>query len=355
MALTILSLNVRGIRDDAKRREIFNWLRAKKPSICMLQEVHCTENSNPFWKAEWGYEAFFSSFESNKAGVCILFQNNFNLQFYRSYIDPSGRFIICDIKADEKLLTLANIYAPNEDNPLFFQNFFEHLSEFNCDDIIIGGDFNLVLDIEKDKKGGLPKTQQNSLKIIKDFSENLNLLDPWRVLNPDEYRYTWRQRKPEIHCRLDFFLLSQSIFGSVNSVDISPGYKTDHSLVTLKLSLHTNQRGPGFWKLNTSFLLETYYVNLVKTTIKMVKDEYEGDNTVSPALLWDMIKLKVREKSLSYAANKKKNSNRRETEIEQRIASLEKELDSSPKTNLQKNVDITKQLNGLRSELEKNN
>ena len=85
----------------------------------------------------------------------------------------------------------------------------------------------------------------------------------------------------------------------------------------------------------------------------MVKDEYEGDNTVSPALSWDMIKLKVREKSLSYAANKKKNSNRRETEIEQRIASLEKELDSSPKTNLQKNADITKQLNGLRSELEK--
>ena len=74
----------------------------------------------------------------------------------------------------------------------------------------------------------------------------------------------------------------------------------------------------------------------------MVKDEYEGDNTVSPALLWDMIKLKVREKSLSYAANKKKNSNRRETEIEQQIASLEKELDSSPKTNLQKNADSYK-------------
>ena len=162
----------------------------KYSSICMLQEVHCTENSNPFRKAEWGYEAFFSSFESYKAGVCILFQNNFNLQFYRSYIDHSGRFIICDIKADEKLLTLANIYAPNEDNPLFIQNFFEHLSEFNCDDIIIGGDFNLVLDIEKDKKGGLPKTHQNSLKIIKDFSENLDLLDPGRVLNPDEYRYT---------------------------------------------------------------------------------------------------------------------------------------------------------------------
>ena len=35
-----------------------------------------------------------ASFESNKAGVCILFNNNFNLQFQRLYTDPAGRFII---------------------------------------------------------------------------------------------------------------------------------------------------------------------------------------------------------------------------------------------------------------------
>ena len=55
-------------------------------------------------------------------------------------------------------MTLANIYAPNEDNPAFFQDLFYHLSDFNCDDIVIVGDFNLVLDLEKDKRGGLSKT-----------------------------------------------------------------------------------------------------------------------------------------------------------------------------------------------------
>ena len=43
MALTIVSLNVRGLRDNTKRREMFNWLRAKHFSVYMLQEVHCTE------------------------------------------------------------------------------------------------------------------------------------------------------------------------------------------------------------------------------------------------------------------------------------------------------------------------
>ena len=46
MALTIASLNVRGLRDNTKRREMFNWLRAKHFLVYMLQEVHCTENTN---------------------------------------------------------------------------------------------------------------------------------------------------------------------------------------------------------------------------------------------------------------------------------------------------------------------
>ena len=182
MALTIASFNVRGLRDNAKRREF---------SICMLQEVHCTENTNHTWSDEWGYQTIFSAYESNKAGVCILFNNNFSLQIERTFVDPSGRFIICHIKANDKSLTLANIYAPNDDNPAFFLDWFVHLDDFKCDDIIIGGDFNLVLDLEKDKSGGLPKTHQNCLKIIKEFSEKRDLVDIWRTLHPETSRYTW--------------------------------------------------------------------------------------------------------------------------------------------------------------------
>ena len=72
---------------------------------------------------------------------------------------------------------MANIYAPNEDNPAFFSDFFDHLADFRSEEIVIGGDFNLVLDLEKDKSGGFPKTHQNSVKIIHDFSENLDLVD----------------------------------------------------------------------------------------------------------------------------------------------------------------------------------
>ena len=135
-------------------------------------------------------KAIFSTFSSNKAGVCILFNNTFNLQIQQLFVDPSGRFIICDIQANSKSLTLANIYAPNEDSPAFFLDFFDHLSDFHYDDIVIGGDYNLVLDLEKDKRGGLFRTHQNSVKIVKEFCEKLDLVDVWRVLHPESSRYT---------------------------------------------------------------------------------------------------------------------------------------------------------------------
>lgn len=68
------------------------------------------------------------------------------------------RFLIFDLTTNDVNMTLANIYAPNEDNPAFFEDLFYRLSDFNFDDIVIGGDFNLVFDLEKDKKGGFGKT-----------------------------------------------------------------------------------------------------------------------------------------------------------------------------------------------------
>ena len=77
--------------------------------------------------------------------------------------------------------------------------------------------------------------------------------------------------------QLDFFLVSQSIATITQTVDIVPDYKTDHSMITLIISLHSSQRGNGFWKLNTSLLSDEDYVKLVKNTIHQTKTCYEND------------------------------------------------------------------------------
>ena len=100
--------------------------------------------------------------------------------------------------------------------------------------------------------------------------------------------------------------MSQSILVISADTDITPGFKTDHSLITLNLSLHSNPRGKGFWKLNTSLLADNNFIETIKIAIQETANEYKDDN----------LKLKVREKSITYSAYIKKAKVKQEEELE---------------------------------------
>ena len=268
----------------------------------------------------------------------------------KNYLHPAGRYIICDLMANGKLVTLVDVYASNEDDPDFFKTVSEYIEDFQKDEVVIGGDFNLVLNVEKDKKDGLPRTHKNVRKTVCEIAEQFDFVDAWRLLNLDTSRYTWRRKQPEVHCRLDFFLVSQSFMGNVVSADIVPGFKTDHSLITLNISLHTNPRGRGFWKLNGSLLSNTDYIDMIKQAIEQTKEKYTDDNLVNPSLLWEMIKMKVRKKSVSYAIGKKRKEIDKEHILE-KSAPFEKELGLPSITTQYKNILIEK-LEMYRKELE---
>ena len=104
-------------------------------------------------------------------------------------------------------------------------------------------------------------------------------------------------------------------------------------MVALNVALHSNPRGKGFWKLNTSLLSETRYIQEIKKAIESTVNQYKDDAAVNPVLLWEMIKLKVREKSISYAAYKKVTTKKREEMLEREIALLEKQLDNAGNSN----------------------
>ena len=123
-------------------------------------------------------------------------------------------------------------------------------------------------------------------------------------------------------------------------------------MITLTAALHENIRGKGYWKLNTSFLSEVEYVNIIKSTIQNVKEEYQHDKTVNDSLLWEMIKLKVREQSLKYAAAKKAKISRNSEELENKISELESLADSFV-TDEDRKQDVLRELNLKRMEVEK--
>ena len=71
------------------------------------------------------------------------------------------------------------------------------------------------------------------------------------------------------------------------------GSKTDHSLITLSLDTKTNPRGPCFWKLNSHFLKDLEYINLIKKTINEVSNAYKEDKSVESVFLWDVMKMQI--------------------------------------------------------------
>ena len=71
----------------------------------------------------------------------------------------------------------------------------------------------------------------------------------------------------------------------------------------------------------------------IKTTIESTVSQCKEDTSVNPVLLWEMIKLKVREKSISYAAYKNVALKKREEMLEREIGLLEKHLDNVNNSN----------------------
>ena len=219
-------------------------------------------------------------------------------------VDADGRYVVLDIEIGNIRLTLASIYGPNSDDSDFFVDLAALTENIENDNRIIGGDFNVVLNIERDKRGGQAQTHSNSLQVIQTWMEETDLIDILHLKNPDDFKFTWKRinPKPGIFCRLDYFLVSFGLVDKIMESATAPGYKTDHSAITLSLDANDNKRGPGFWKLNTSYLTDTDYIQLIKDTIMQTVRDNEGANS---KLLWDTMKCKIRGASIKFSSDKK--------------------------------------------------
>ena len=117
---------------------------------------------------------------------------------------------ILSFEHDTKLFMILNIYNPNIESEQVktlkiidtimqkIYNLYEH-------NIIMGGDWNFIIDNNLDAYGGSPSLKLNSLAEYIKIKEKYELCDIFRVRNPAKKRFTFRQRTPTLSRRLDFF------------------------------------------------------------------------------------------------------------------------------------------------------
>ena len=75
-AVKFLTLNVRGLRNQEKRRSIFSYLKKQKANIYLLQETFSNLKDERIWSEEWGAQIFYSHGSDHSKGVCVLIKPN---------------------------------------------------------------------------------------------------------------------------------------------------------------------------------------------------------------------------------------------------------------------------------------
>ena len=143
-----------------------------------------------------------------------------------------------------------------------------YLKENDDKSFIIGGDFNTIIDTELDKKNGRTDTHRLCRNKLSSIIDEFDLVDIWRSKHPSSKKYTWHSSsKPPIFCRLDYFLISDNLINNVISCEHGTSYRSDHSPVILNVNLTNIKRGPGYFKLNNSFILDNEYQECIRKNI----------------------------------------------------------------------------------------
>ena len=186
------------MRDSNKRRQLFQWIENKPHSVIFLQNTHSTKEVEPQWKKEWDQNCIFNHGKNNSRGVCVLIKATVQHTIHSTVMNQEGGFMILEIEVHDVRMTLANVYAPTLDDPHFFQHLINEIECIPNDNRIIGEDFYLVLNIEKDKCGRKTETHKRSSEMIKAWMEETELDDIWRQKKHEKLLFTRRGKRPNL-------------------------------------------------------------------------------------------------------------------------------------------------------------
>ena len=226
--LSISTLNINGLAEDKKRNKLFENLINKKTDIILLQETHSTKKAIEKWEKEWIGKSFWNSGEITKSsGVAILLRKNLNIEILTVQKDDKGRILSVAFSFEKQNFQIVNIYAPtkNSEKLKFYKKLKNYITTKN--NLILGGDFNMVEDILLDRQGGNPNnTHMLGLDYLKQIKQKNKLIDIWRKENPNKRLFTFHNHNQSIHSRIDRFYINKN--QKTKDISIFPNNRSDN-------------------------------------------------------------------------------------------------------------------------------
>ncbi|KAI8484945.1 hypothetical protein Bbelb_373520 [Branchiostoma belcheri] len=237
--------------------------------------------------------------------------------------------IVCAVLANgTQTLRVCNVYAPNV--PANRKSFFRDLNKYlsTVEPTILCGDFNCVENPSIDKRGGSQSLGAGGSRALKNLCSQYDLVDSWRLANPQKQAFTWRPKDNSVACRLDRIYTHKQL--TVQSHKYTPAYFTDHDGFSVSVTLATSKK-TGPCKCNVSIL---------KDFSKDFEDNFRDWCKLKPGFeslgaWWDNIKVRIKSLVIKHScrlARQKRDSTFR---LNNTLVDLTNQLnagDSSPST-----------------------
>ena len=259
--LRIFSWNVNGLRAVIRKGALQSFINEYRPDILCLQETKAKQGQAEIDLPE--YEELWNSAERpGYAGTAIFTKiKPLSVKYGLPVVDFADTF--GDPLTEGRVLTaefekfyLVNVYTPNSKNGLerlrlrsekWDPGFLQYLKELEkVKPVVTCGDFNAAheeIDIAR------PKTNHHSAGFTDEERRGIgNLLgagfiDTFRVLHPDEVRYTWwshwgQARANNVGWRIDYFFISENLKDKLKAADIYENVTgSDHCPVSIELEI----------------------------------------------------------------------------------------------------------------------
>ncbi|CAM4690791.1 unnamed protein product [Leuciscus chuanchicus] len=163
--------------------------------------------------------------------LIVVSQCKILLKIYRFPRTLSTKGLHINLRRAEKhlsvLYTLVNVYNHKEDRHMLYR-LRDYLRAINTKGVlVVGGDFNTVLDPTIDRISSADQTYHSSLRsILEDFTDSLSLKDIFALRHPTEEGFTRSQNQSQAKCpqkiRMSFLMRSLSSLTSLKHITPIP-------------------------------------------------------------------------------------------------------------------------------------
>lgn len=234
------------------------------------------------------------------------------------------------IKHEQEIITLLNVYAPTQNDPKDQINLVarlqEQLANLEVQILFMGGDFNIQLhntNSTTHSSTSRSPLRQSYAQLLRNFMEEYHLADVWHSKNPQSTRGTFH--RGNYTATLDYLFIPEFLLSSVTAIDILPEPLSDHSSLQLDFKLTTQKRGPGFWRFNNQLLSNPVFIQEMREHLI----EAQQADLSNPNARWEWIKFKARSFAISFAIHRSREERGLELQLHKRLNTLTKDLDSS--------------------------